>query len=203
MPTGYTAPIYEGEKDFTFEKFAMRCARNFGALAHLREKSKEEAIDLEKDFQPNSFYKDMLEVAEKDYQDFLDNPPTEEQLNKEFDEYVQMEQARFLEREQKIEAIRKRYEDMIKKVLAWQPPTPEHQSLKDFMLNQLWDSIEFDCSLYAPDVKDREGYFKDAMSPDHILRRISHYREMWEKEVRRSEECKKYVKELMDSLNIK
>lgn len=203
MPTGYTAPIYEGEKDFTFEKFAMRCARNFGALAHLREKSKEEAIDLEKDFQPNSFYKDMLEVAEKDYQDFLDNPPTEEQLNKEFDEYVQMEQARFLEREQKIEAIRKRYEDMIKKVLAWQPPTPEHQSLKDFMLNQLWDSIEFDCSLYAPDVNDREGYFKDAMSPDRFLRRISHYREMWEKEVRRSEECKKYVKDLMDSLNIK
>ena len=203
MPTGYTAPIYEGEKDFTFERFAMRCARNFGALVHLREKSKEEAIDLEKDFQPNSFYKDMLEVAEKDYQDFLDNPPTEEQLNKEFDEYVQMEQTRFLEREQKTETIRKRYADMMKKVLAWQPPTSEHQSLKDFMLNQLRDSIEFDCSYYAPDVTDREGFFKDAMSPDRFLRRISHYREMWEKEVRRSEKCKKWVKDLMDSLNIK
>lgn len=199
MPTGYTAPIYEGEKDFTFEKFAMRCARNF----HLREKSKEEAIDLEKDFQPNSFYKDMLEVAEKDYQDFLDNPPTEEQLNKKFDEYVQMEQARFLEREQKTEVIRKRYAAMMRKVLAWQPPTPEHQNLKDFMLNQLRDSIEYDCSYYAPDVKDREGFFKDAMSPDRFLRRISHYREMWENEVRRSEECKKWVKDLMDSLNIK
>ena len=203
MPTEYTAPIYEGEKDFTFEKFAMRCARNFGALDRLIEKSKEEAIDLEKDFQPNSFYKNMLEVAEKDYQDFLDNPPTEEQLNKEFDEYVQMEQARFLEREQKTEAIRKRYAAMMKKVLAWQPPTPEHQNLKDFMLNQLQRSIDFDCSYYAPEVKDREGYFKDAMSPDRFLRRISHCREMWEKEVRRSEECKKWVKDLMDSLNIK
>lgn len=203
MPTGCTAPIYEGEKDFTFEKFAMRCALNFCELVYLREKSEKEAIDLEKDFQPNSFYKDMLEEAEKDYQDFLDNPPTEEQLGRKYDEYVQMEQARFLEREQKLEVIRKRYAAMIKKVLAWQPPTPEHQSLKYFMLKQLQDSIDFDCSSYAPKVTNREEYIKDGMSPDRFLRRISHYREMWEKEVRRSEESKKWMKDLMDSLNIK
>lgn len=29
MPTGFTAPIYDGE-DITFEQFANSCLRNFG-----------------------------------------------------------------------------------------------------------------------------------------------------------------------------
>lgn len=36
MPTGYTSPLYEG-KEISFEQFALRCARNFGALVMMRE----------------------------------------------------------------------------------------------------------------------------------------------------------------------
>jgi len=37
MPTGYTAEIYEGEKEVTFEKFALTCARAFGACITIRD----------------------------------------------------------------------------------------------------------------------------------------------------------------------
>lgn len=36
MPTGYTSPLYEG-KEISFEQFALRCARNFGALVMMRD----------------------------------------------------------------------------------------------------------------------------------------------------------------------
>ena len=35
MPTGFTAPIYDGE-DITFEQFANSCLRNFGIITTRR-----------------------------------------------------------------------------------------------------------------------------------------------------------------------
>ena len=61
MPTGYTAPIYEGEENFTFKKFAMRCARNFGALIEMRGEPLDAEIDFDKCFQPSDYYKKALE----------------------------------------------------------------------------------------------------------------------------------------------
>lgn len=89
MPTGYTAPIYEGEKDFTFWKFAMRCARSFGACAGLRDEPLDMVIDLDKHFKPSDYYKKELERAEKEYKEFLLNPPTVDELSKEYDEMVE------------------------------------------------------------------------------------------------------------------
>jgi len=41
--------------------------------------------------------------------------------------------------------MRERYEAMLAQVKAWTPPTSEHQGLKDFMVEQLEESIDFDC----------------------------------------------------------
>jgi len=40
---------------------------------------------------------------------------------------------------------RNRYNAMLSAVIAWQPPTPDHQGLKDLMVQQLTDSRQFDC----------------------------------------------------------
>src|SRR4029077_19038577 len=40
---------------------------------------------------------------------------------------------------------RARYELMLPKVQAWKPTTPDHTNLKEFMLEQIADSINFDC----------------------------------------------------------
>jgi len=39
-----------------------------------------------------------------------------------------------------------RYSTMLGKVASWEPPTPDHAGLKTFMVEQLTESIEFDCS---------------------------------------------------------
>lgn len=56
MPTGLTNPIYEGRENFTFEDFAMRCARNFGAFVDLRDEPLDMEIDIDKHFQPSGYY---------------------------------------------------------------------------------------------------------------------------------------------------
>jgi hypothetical protein len=46
---------------------------------------------------------------------------------------------------QKIKDLRKAYEAMLKKVQAWKPPTEDHRELKQFMIDQILESIRFDC----------------------------------------------------------
>ena len=65
MPTGYTAPIYEGEKDFDFNKFVMRCARNFGAMMEFRDEPLNSEVDFDKHFQPSEY--NNFAVCIRDY----------------------------------------------------------------------------------------------------------------------------------------
>ena len=143
MPTSYTAPIYEGEENFTFKKFAMRCARNFGALIEMRGEPLDAEIDFDKCFQPSD-YKKALERVEKEYQEFLDNPPTAEELGKKYDEKVNNDFEKFLERRESRKVLQERYAAMLEQVKAWEPPTEEHNNLKEFMISQLPRSMDYD-----------------------------------------------------------
>ena len=200
MPTGYTAPIYEGEKDFTFNKFVMRCARNFGAMMELRDEPLNSEVDFDKHFQPSDYHKKRLEQVEKEYQMFLDNPPTEDELGKRFDEKVKQSQDEYIERIKRSEMLLNRYEEMFKKVDEWEPPTSEHFTLKRFMINQLKESIEFDCNVYEPEEGTREEYIRFYMSPDYLLKEIAYHKEEYSEEVERCNQRKQWVMQLMDSL---
>jgi hypothetical protein len=65
------------------------------------------------------------------------------------EERAQVEQARakYLAKNQ---AIEERYRAMLTEVEAWEPPTADHVELKQFMLDQLTESIRFDCSWAPP-----------------------------------------------------
>ena len=200
MPTGYTAPIYEGKENFTFKKFVMRCARNFGALVEMRGEPLDAEIDFDKCFQPSDYYKKALERVEKEYQEFLDNPPTAEELGKKYDEKVNNDFEKFLEREESRKALQEKYAAMLEKVKAWEPPTEEHNGLKEFMISQLQRSMDFDCVVYSPYTDDREEYIKYHMSPDPLLKEIAYYKERYEKEVELCNNRKQWVMQLMESL---
>lgn len=200
MPTGYTAPIYEGEENFTFKKFAMRCARNFGALIEMRGEPLDAEIDFDKCFQPSDYYKKALERVEKEYQEFLDNPPTAEELGKKYDEKVNNDFKKFLEQKESRKALRERYAAMLEQVKVWDPPTEEHNGLKEFMISQLQESMDFDCKVYPPYTDDYEEYIKYHMSPDPLLKEIAYYKERYEKEVELCNSRKQWVMQLMESL---
>jgi hypothetical protein len=57
----------------------------------------------------------------------------------------------------------RRYSAMLAKVATWVPPTPDHAGLKEFMVNQLAESIDFDCgSTYNEDA------IEDALNADEF-----------------------------------
>ncbi len=134
MPTGYTADIYEG-KDISFSDFALKCARAFGACIEQRDddpNDKPKLIEKTKD----SYNIKKLEEAKK----------WKKPTKAEFDAYVKKQTAYYNEQIDKQNKLKASYQRMLDKANAWTPPTKEHEGLKKFMINQLTESMEFDCS---------------------------------------------------------
>lgn len=98
--------------------------------------------------------------------------------------------------------MKARYETMLAQVSAWEPPTPEHNGLKDFMLQQITESIKFDCSSDYDDPPTRvPGALWLHQRIERTRDRISRHAAEYEKEVERTEGRNRWLKALRDSLN--
>lgn len=198
MPTGYTAPIYEGE-EMTFEQFALRCARNFGALVSMREEPMDAPIPDE--FKVDAHYQKDYEEAKAAYENFLQNPPTDEELEKSYARYVQKETDYAREANEKRASGRKRYEAMLAKVRQWEPPTPEHVNLKDFMIEQLTNSMNFDCrGEYMPRICGKQEHMEYERSGKFYEDNLRVSKERLEKAIQSCESRNAWLKDLRDSL---
>ena len=140
MPSGYTAPLYEG-KDLTFREFVMRCARGMGALASMRDHSLD--AEIPEKLVPDCYHekqigewKAALGAAEAMTDAEADRAATEEH---EAEVRLRKESAK------RRRALRDCYERMLAQVEAWTPPTPDHVNLKQFMMAQLRESLRYDC----------------------------------------------------------
>lgn len=144
MPTGYTADVGDG-KVTDFRTFALQCARNFGATIMQRD---DPASELPKLREESDYYAKRVAEAEARIAQLAKMTPEEATLAAQADSEKRLaEHERYAENRRQ---TRVRYEAMMEKVRAWQPPTPGHESMKKFMLSQLTESIEFDCAGYAP-----------------------------------------------------
>ena len=196
MPTGYTLDLYDG-KDITFEEFALRCARAFGALISMRD----EPIDapIPERFEPSDYHLKELEKAKKRLKEIKkwDEEKTEQEAERAYREALK-EREEFIK---KNKLIRKRYEDMLSKVQKWKPPTIEHVNLKQFMIQQLVESIEYDC--FIPEMPQRlsgeeykEQQIKKALSD------IDYHEREYAEEVNRVYERNRWLLSLRESLKI-
>lgn len=141
MPTGYTADLYDG-KDVSFEDFALNCARAFGAFASLRD---DPDAKLPREFTVDEYYVDCVEKAEKDLVEVLNM--TDEDFVIEAEKYYNEKQSHLQQTIKRNRELRARYENMLQQVKAWEPPTDDHVEYKEFMINQLEESIKFDASV--------------------------------------------------------
>lgn len=144
MPTGYTADVKDG-KVTTFPEFALQCARAFGALIEMRDDPKDAPIPDE--FTPSEYHVTALAKAEARLAELAtyDLDRAEREAGAEYVARLKYER----EREERRLAEKARYEAMLDKVLAWEPPTEQHVEMKKFMVDQLESSIGFDCSPIA------------------------------------------------------
>lgn len=203
MPTGYTAEIYEG-KPQTFQEFALRCARNFGALIMMRDDSLDAPIPDE--FKPAAWYGDQVAKIREQLAEtaaLSDAEATDRARFEHAKETVQVEDA-IAERE----VVAARYRAMLAEVEAWQPPTEDHQGMKTFMREQLESSIKGDC--------DGGNYWRDRLNElrngpptgaawktsrvSKLSTLLASYLEDEAKEVERTDKRNRWVRELRESL---
>lgn len=137
MPTGYTAEI---ENDIQFEDYVLGCARAFGACVHQRDENSNIKPALR---QEDTYYAERLEKAKAKVQELEALKP---QDRIEYGEKVRLEELSFQQKyfNDKI-LLKNKYEAMLQKAVDWTPPTPGHAELKNFMIQQIQDSIRHDC----------------------------------------------------------
>lgn len=140
MPTGYTADVQSG-KITEFNDFALQCARAFGACIMMRDEPADAPIPDE--FLPSDYAAKMAEEARERLAKLAAMTPAQAEDEAQQDYKEKSRRKREYEAEQA--EHKRRYAAMIAKVTAWTPPTPDHTEMKSFMLQQLNESIRFDC----------------------------------------------------------
>lgn len=196
MPTGYTAAIADG---ITFDRFAMNCARAFGACVTLRDEPGGGELIPER-FEPSDYHLKQLEIAQARLAELEALSLEDAELRCRAD-YQQAEVSR-LERLQKNKDQMAAYASMLDQVNAWVPPSDEHNGLQDFMRSQIEQSIKFDDMVdyyEKPTVLQTGEEWLEAQKLS-TLKNIDYHRTEHAKEVERTEQRNEWVRLLRDSL---
>lgn len=198
MPTAYTAKI---EDDISFEEFVLTCARQFGALVSM----KDETLDTEipDNFDPhNNHYLEKIEEVKEELEKLqhITEGEAEEEAKREYEEQMKNQ----IDRLYKKRELRRKYEKMLSKVHAWEPPSKDHVELKNFMTQQLHDSIKHDCNeeiIYElmPN-KTMTGREWIDFWTNNLQKDLEFYRKRYNDEVEMVKMRTKWVKQLKDSL---
>ncbi|HET8688492.1 MAG TPA: hypothetical protein VFM18_17915 [Methanosarcina sp.] len=137
MPTGYTATLCDKEQ--SFGEFALGCARAFGACIGQRD---DPLSDLPKSAERDNYHVLELRRAETELAvllDMSDADRIELGTTARDDEIIHYQAA-----VEKRKVVHERLSRMIATVEGWNPPTPDHDNLKKFMLEQLATTIKHD-----------------------------------------------------------
>lgn len=195
MPSGYTADVAEG-KVTSLKEFALTCARAFGALIEMRDEPHDAPIP--KQFEVDtSHYDEVINDAQVDLDRLLNSTPEELETlclarNERVKEYS-------LERLRKNEDTRANYLSMIAKVEAWED-APEN--MKEFMLQQLNDSLKYDVSddplKYCDTVMNVEEWVES--ETESLRRQIENYTEYREEEIARVKDRNEWLAKFHKSI---
>lgn len=143
MPTGYTHSVQDGTVT-ELKDFAMICVRAFGLCIDMRDDDLRTPIP--ESFPLDTSYEDKsIEEAENTIKKLRAMTP-QEILDAEKESY-ENDKAEYEERNRRKQEEKNRYIAMRLKVEAWSPPA-ELWQLKEFMISQLNESIDFDCRVY-------------------------------------------------------
>lgn len=197
MPTGYTDKIKDG---ISFPEFALNCARAFGACVTLRDEPDEPIPEV---FEPTNWHLERIKEAEAELKrlEAMSYIEALGAMKKEVSEQLQYHREG-IEKDRK---LKESYEAMLAQVNDWLPPTKDHYWLKEFMQQQIRDSIEFDCNgTYHEDaILLLEAITVDKWLEEKIesaKRQIIYNTEQQDKEVVRTDSRTEWIRDLRKSL---
>lgn len=200
MPTGYTAGVRDGTVT-DFSVFALQCARAFGALVLLRDESMDAPIP--KAFEPCGYHADAERMARLECERL--KGMSAEDISVEHRAAMDQAIVRSQERDHRDSLVVDRYQTMLAKVRAWTPPTPEHDGLKKFMIEQLEKSIEWDGPMeprYGEEIEtDTEKWHTQRLR--QATKDIGRHKVEYAREVERTNQRNAWVNALRESLELK
>lgn len=193
MPTGYTAEVVDG-KVTEFPDFALICARAFGALITMRDDPMDAPIPDE--FEPDGYYAKRVAEGLKELGNVqaMSNSEASDAAAKAHKEALE-HRANYLRRQ---EAEAERINAMLAKVRAWTPPTPDHQGMKKFMVEQLTISLPGEYAPAVPELLDGPTWRQRRI--DTLAEEVARHKIEREKEVERAKTRTQWVKDLRASL---
>ena len=178
-------------------EFTLQCARAFEALIDLRDSPSDAPIPEE--IKPHTHYHDeAITRAQKRLKRL--QSLSAKQIEADYHRYLRDTEAFHLSSAERRELMRQPYEAMITKVKRWSPPTRDHEGLKAFMLEQLRESIRFDC---APGPKPMKPKPKATWHRERVAiarRDIAYHKSERDDEIERAAERTRWIKMLRASL---
>jgi len=204
MPTGYTNGILNGEIK-TFDEFAKQCIRAFGAAIHMRDD------DFNKEYEkikPDNYYINSLNTAKEKLEKI--KKASDNDIIKKHTKELKAYRKTYIEKIKVIKKDKELLESFLNKAENFTPPTSEHENFKKFMIQQLQETIKYDCNSYyyeqeLHDVNERLNNINANDIRDNLVKRyekdILYYTEGYEKEVENCNTSNEWVDTLLNSLN--
>lgn len=197
MPNGYTAAIED--RDVSFEEFVWTCARGMDALIMMRDDSLNTPIP--KRFEPSDHYQKALQQDRMKL--IAIEGMTPEEIKKQAKDDFDREMKSWQESIDRKSKLKLRYERMLAKVEEWQPPSKDHEGLKKLMIDQLKQSIDWDCddSYYqdnVPQLKTPAVWKKEQMGS--LQHDIEYHERQHKEEVERTEGRNEWIEQLRNSV---
>jgi hypothetical protein len=196
MPTGYTAPIYDNKEGYNVKKFIQDCARGIGYMARFRDHDFEglpERIECEQ------YYKKNLDETYEKLQKFTNMTLEEADVlyQKEYKNLCKSHEEWLLN----CGNLKLRYQEYIHKIESWKLPSEELKSLKDLCLQQLNESMKFDCtttySKYPERITTQEWLSNQIKN---CYENIEYYSKKYKEELEYVEKANNWIQLLRESI---
>ena len=174
----------------------MSCARAFGALVTMRDEPSDAVIPDE--FVPTDYHVKNIKRLKSKLASIEKLTPEEvrEAARLEFVDKFHQRDAWRTERR----ILRDKYEEMLNKVNAWNPPSNDHYGLKRFMIQQIEESIRHDCWEYDDELVEDPPDVWRSKKKEAIRKSIAYHEKEDREERERVADRNRWVRELRWSL---
>lgn len=199
MPTGYTDKIKDG---ITFEQYALNCAKAFIPDYHDIDFSTP-VSEVANQNDEDNYYEDKSKQEQDDLIKFINanNVDLVKQWEDDKQERLKYHKKSIDEKRN----LRQKYVNMLEQVNMYKEPSEDHKAFKDFMRSQILDSIKFDCDedyhlKIISQIKAETFHEWRQITIDSMIRSIEYYKKEAVKTKDNSEQKKKWISQLLESV---
>lgn len=203
MTTGYTVYIQDGDIT-TGKDFLKLCLRNFGVGINMRDEPLSKPVPTH--FEPDPHYKKYYDKAVEDRDNF--KKMSFEQVKQQLIEKQKKDIESIKDSIDKYIAEDKKYIKVREEIENWIPPTPEHEDLKKFALDQINLSLNTDMIKYCNEKLNLKSDINDEAVYTHINTMNEIYEQNvertykdWQHEIKRTADKNMWMKQFLDSVD--